>query len=81
MMVEEIYGPIISIVGTAFFGWLLVNGFRTGTMVFPPAPTVELRGRRTDQPVRFWLVAIWLAFWAIGCAFATIGQLFFPNGI
>ena len=79
-MSEEVYGPIITTATTVLFGWLLIRGFRTGTMDFS-TPALPMHGRRKDQPVRFWLVAAWLGFLVFASAFATVGQLFFPNGM
>ncbi|MBC9035231.1 hypothetical protein IAG41_22805 [Sphingomonas sp. JC676] len=62
------------------FGWLLVSGFRTGTMEFPQAG-FTLSGRRSRQPVRFWLTALFVAILTILCALGTIGQIFFPYGL
>ncbi|EAT07563.1 hypothetical protein SKA58_03144 [Sphingomonas sp. SKA58] len=38
-------------------------------------------GRRKDQPFRFWMLTLLLAFWMIGGIFLCIGIMFFPNGL
>jgi hypothetical protein len=79
-MSEGFYWPILTFGCTIIFVWLLIRGFRTGTMEFGYWGT-SLSGRRVDQPVRFWAVAALLAFYAAGAAFATIGMIFFPDGL
>ncbi|WP_143074972.1 hypothetical protein [Sphingobium sp. AP50] len=79
-MSEDIYGPIITILCTGLFGYLLVRGFSSGVMTFEQ-PVVKFSGRRKDQPLRFWAIAALLSFLTAASAVATIGQFFFPNGI
>ncbi|AGH48492.1 hypothetical protein G432_03825 [Sphingomonas sp. MM-1] len=79
-MSEAVYGPIISFICAVGFGWLLVRGFRTGSMKFPQ-PSFTMSGRRSDQPVRFWLTAMFIGFLTLASAIATIGQLIFPRGL
>jgi len=79
-MKETVYGPIITLVATAVFGWLLIRGFVSGSMIVY-SRGITFSGRRKDQPVRFWAVAFVPAFLTIGSALATIGQVFFPHGI
>ncbi len=79
-MSEAVYGPVITFICAVGFGWLLVRGFRTGKIEFPQ-PSITLSGRRSDQPVRFWLVAIFIGFLTFASAVATVGQLFFPRGL
>jgi hypothetical protein len=79
-MGEAIYGPIITLLCTGLFGYLLIRGFISGAMTFEQ-PAVRFSGRRKDQPVRFWTVAALLIFLTVASAVATIGQIFFPHGI
>lgn len=79
-MGEAIYGPIITLLCTGLFGYLLIRGFTSGMMTFEQ-PAVRFSGRRKDQPVRFWAVAALLIFLTIISALATIGQVFFPDGV
>jgi len=61
-------------------GWQLVSGFRSGTME-GPYWGFTFSGRRKDQPFRFWMLALLLAFWMVGGILLCIGILFYPNGI
>lgn len=79
-MSEALWGPIVTGAATILFGWLLVSGIRTGTIEFPQ-PAITLSGRRSDQPVRFWLTASFVATLTLLCALATIGQIYFPRGL
>jgi hypothetical protein len=45
----------LMVCGTAYFGWLIISGFRRGVMDWPYAG-LELKGRREDKPLRFWAV-------------------------
>ena len=53
---------IIGCAGTAFFGWLLYDGFRSGTMQLNYV-AMRLHGRRKDQPIRFWLTGCAIFAW------------------
>lgn len=79
-MSEGLWGPLITGAVTILFGWLLVNGFRTGTAEFHHY-SITLSGRRRDQPVRFWLTVSFVAFLTLAAALGTIGQIFFPHGL
>jgi hypothetical protein len=78
-MSEAVYGPIVTFIATIWFAWLLVKGFRTGAMELPLSVTFS--GRRRDEPVRFWLMAVLLGFLTLSMVAATVGQLFFPHGL
>lgn len=73
-------GPVITGGVTILFGWLLIRGFRTGTMELP-ARGIAFGGRRRDQPVRFWLTAILLTFLTLLFGVSTITQIFLPHGL
>lgn len=79
-MGEAIYRPIITLLCTGLFGYLLIRGFSSGMMTFEQ-PAVRFSGRRKDQPVRFWAIAALLIFLTITSAVATIGQIFLPHAI
>lgn len=70
-MSEAVWGPALGLAATVIFGWLLVSGFRTGTMEFPQ-PALTMSGRRRDQPIRFWLTASLVAFLTIVSAAGTV---------
>ncbi|NIJ63432.1 hypothetical protein FHR20_000363 [Sphingomonas leidyi] len=78
-MSEAIYGPIITLLVALLFGWLLIQGFRTGTATFEQ-PGITLSGRRKDQPVRFWAVTALLSFLTFSMILATIWQILIPDG-
>ena len=77
-MSEETYGPLITIEATILFGWLLIRGFKTGTMEFPQAG-FTMSGHRRSQPARFWLTTVFIGFLTLASAVATIGQVFFAR--
>ena len=79
-MSEAVFGPLVTASTTVLFGWLLIRGFRTGSMNFPQ-PGFTMSGQRASQPIRFWGIASFLAFLVLASALATIGQLFFPHGV
>jgi hypothetical protein len=79
-MSERFYGPIILILGTAIFSWLLVSGFKRGEIEWPYYG-LTLSGRREDQPVRFWIVTGCLGLFTVMMVVGTVGAIFFPHGI
>ncbi|MCC4234224.1 hypothetical protein NYF14_16760 [Sphingobium sp. 10 DY56-G10] len=79
-MAEAIIGPIIGLAVSAMTAWQLIDGFRRGTME-APYWGFAFSGRRKDQPFRFWMLTLLLAFWMIGGIFLCIGIMFFPNGL
>ena len=79
-MSEAVYGPLITLAATILFGWLLVAGFRAGSMGWPYFGTL-LSGRRRDQPIRFWLLTALLMLMTLCAALATIGQTLAPDGL
>lgn len=76
-MSEAIWQPALSLGFTILFGWLLVGGFKSGTMEFPQ-PAFTMSGRRHDQPVRFWLTASFIAMLAAVSGAVTIKLALFP---
>ncbi|MFC3698195.1 MAG: hypothetical protein ACOY4N_12930 [Pseudomonadota bacterium] len=79
-MDEGILGPIVGLAVSTIAGWQLLQGFRGGIMQ-TPYWGFTMTGRRQDQPFRFWLLTLLLAFWMICGMALCIGVLFFPNGI
>ncbi len=55
-MTEDQLWVIVTIPCSLLFGWLVVQGSKTGTMEFPQFGNTYT-GRRSDQPIRFWIVA------------------------
>ncbi|APZ97595.1 hypothetical protein BWQ93_03170 [Sphingopyxis sp. QXT-31] len=78
-MSEGVWQAVVTLAFTILFGWLLVAGFKNGTMEFPQ-PAFTMSGRRHDQPVRFWLTASFIALLTAVCAVMTIRLAFFPRG-
>ena len=75
-MSETIWQPVVSLGLTILFGWLLVGGFKSGTMEFPQ-PAFTMSGRRLDQPVRFWFTASFIALLTGICGAMTVRLVFF----
>lgn len=79
-MSVTIWGPMITGAITLLFSWLLATGLRTGAIELPQFG-LNLSGRRSDQPVRFWLVTLLVGIITAVCALATMAQIFFPHGL
>ena len=79
-MNERIYGPAITLFVGLLFVWLLLTGFRRGVMEWPYFG-INLSGRRSDQPVRFWAVTVGVALIASMALFATVLQILWPRGV
>lgn len=80
IMSEQFWTALLMVCGTAYFGWLIIAGFKRGVMDWPYAG-LELTGRREDQPFRFWAVAGCLVLWTSLCFLGTLLVIFFPNGV
>ena len=70
--------PVLGAGFTVLLGWLLADGFRKGEMEFP-AFRNNSSGRRADQPIRFWLVTLFVAFLTFSAAFTTIVAILYPE--
>jgi len=56
--VSDLGSAVICWLGAVVFGWLLFDGFKTGTMTFG----ASWSARRTAHPVGFWVLAVWNGF-------------------
>ena len=79
-MSERIYGPAITLFVGLLFGWLLVTGIRRGVMEWPYFG-ITLSGRRSDQPIRFWAVAVGVTLIATMALVGTVLQIIWPRGL
>lgn len=76
-MIQAVLWPALMAGFTILFGWLLVDGFRKGEKEFPHFG-ITLSGRREDQPIRFWLVTLFVAFLMLSAAATTVLAILRP---
>lgn len=79
-MSEDIYGPLLTACFTGLFGWLLVKGFRSGTMKWGYFG-LHVSGDRQSEPGRFWIATVLLAILFCLSLVATAGMVLWPKGI
>lgn len=79
-MSEAVYGPVVMGSVTVLFGWLLLRGFRSGTMEWGYFG-LKMSGDRRSQPGRFWTAASLLAISFFLCLAGTVAIMFWPHGI
>jgi hypothetical protein len=77
---EAVYGPMLMGCFTGLFGWLLVKGFRSGTMEWGYFG-LHLSGDRRTEPGKFWTATALLAIYFCLGFIGTAAMLFWPHGI
>ncbi|WP_298671924.1 hypothetical protein [uncultured Sphingomonas sp.] len=80
MMSEGVYSPMLMVCVTGLFGWLLVNGFRFGTMECGYFG-LHLSGNRQSEPGKFWAATALLAIPFCLGIIGTAAMVLWPHGI
>jgi hypothetical protein len=55
----------------AFCAWIMIQGFRTGTME-AILKGANLKVDRKARPIGFWVAALWNAFWVGLCFWGAV---------
>jgi hypothetical protein len=79
-MSEAVYGPILLAGVAALFGWVLVTGFRSGTMEWGYFG-LYFSGNRKTEPGKFWAATALNAFPFCVGVLGTVAFVFWPPGI
>jgi len=80
MMDETMYGPVVMVCFTGIFGWLLIKGFRSGTMKWGYFG-LHMSGDRQNEPGKFWAATVLLAIpFSLGLI-GSFAMILWPHGI
>jgi len=71
--VGKIVLPLLFLSMTAYVAWMMIQGFRSGTME-AITKGMSLEAERKTQPLGFWAATIWNALWVALCLWGAVGS-------
>lgn len=79
-MDDAVYGPVVMVCVTGFFGWFLIKGVRSGTMEWHYWG-LGISGDRRKEPGKFWAATVLLAIPFCLGLIGMFAMIVWPHGI